>query len=200
MGSLLDTVVRLVTGLISSFFWSAFCGLCGEASVCLKRTIWLLWSSRGSSDGSQIRILCGKRPLSGLKSHWCLLSLASPKRRALGWNSLWLLLCLGDVRKALQMLNSAPIAAKTPATLANLRKLHPSPSLYRRCCSQSFVLFRCVRAESFVFTRALTSAVNEFACGRAPAFLKRYVGGVSIALEKTKTSVCRWLVVTLFGA
>ena len=33
---------------------------------------------------------------------------------------------LGDVRKALQMLNSAPIAAKTPATLANLRKLHPA--------------------------------------------------------------------------
>ncbi len=32
---------------------------------------------------------------------------------------------LGDVRKALQMLNSAPIAAKTPATLANLRTLHP---------------------------------------------------------------------------
>src|SRR4051812_49232581 len=37
---------------------------------------------------------------------------------------------------------------------------------------QTFLLQQCVRAESFVFTRALTSAVNEFACGRAPAFLK----------------------------
>jgi hypothetical protein len=32
---------------------------------------------------------------------------------------------LGDVRKALQTLNSAPIAPKTDATLALLRKLHP---------------------------------------------------------------------------
>ena len=32
-----------------------------------------------------------------------------------------------------------------------------------------FLLQQCMRAESFVFTRALTSAVNEFACGRAPA-------------------------------
>ena len=32
---------------------------------------------------------------------------------------------IGDVRKALQMLNSAPIAEKTPATLACLHKLHP---------------------------------------------------------------------------
>jgi hypothetical protein len=119
---------------------------------------------------------------------------------------------LGDVRKALQMLNSAPIAAKTPATLANLRKLHPQgdnpaplPGTPRTlfaqlcsfgpCCAAGLFgykpfLQQCVRAESFIFTRALTSAVNEFACGRAPAFLKRYVaGGVSIALEKTKTSV-----------
>ena len=33
---------------------------------------------------------------------------------------------LGDVRKALQMLNSAPIAPKTQATLERLKKLHPS--------------------------------------------------------------------------
>ena len=53
-----------------------------------------------------------------------------------------------------------------------------------------FLLQQCVRAESFTFTRALTSAVNEFAAGLAPSFLKRYVaGGVSIALEKSKTSV-----------
>ena len=126
---------------------------------------------------------------------------------------------LGDVRKALQMLNSAPIAAKTPATLACLRKLHPqgenpAPVPHQEVprftedvvrtalCSfgpgsaaglfgyKPFLLQQCVRAESFFFTRALTSAVNEFACGRAPSFLKRYVaGGVSIALEKTKTSV-----------
>lgn len=35
---------------------------------------------------------------------------------------------LGDVRKALQMLNSPPIAAKTPETLACLRKLQQSSS------------------------------------------------------------------------
>ena len=33
---------------------------------------------------------------------------------------------LGDVRKALQMLNSAPIAPKNEVTLACLRKLHPT--------------------------------------------------------------------------
>ena len=33
---------------------------------------------------------------------------------------------LGDVRKALQVLNSAPVAAKTPETLERLRKLHPT--------------------------------------------------------------------------
>ena len=32
---------------------------------------------------------------------------------------------LGDVRKALQMLNSATIAPKTDATLAALKKVHP---------------------------------------------------------------------------
>jgi len=99
---------------------------------------------------------------------------------------------LGDVRKALQMLNSAPIAAKTPATLANLRKLHPqgdNPAplphqdvprftedvVRTALCSfgpgsaaglfgyKPFLLQQCVRAESFIFTRA----VNEFASGRA---------------------------------
>ena len=48
----------------------------------------------------------------------------------------------------------------------------------------------CVRAESYLFTRALTSAVNQFSAGLAPKFLRRYVaGGVSIALEKSKTAV-----------
>ena len=52
------------------------------------------------------------------------------------------------------------------------------------------LLQECARAESFIFIRALTSIVNQFASGTAPSFLKRYVaGGVSIALEKSATSV-----------
>ena len=126
---------------------------------------------------------------------------------------------LGDVRKALQTLNSAPIAAKTAATLERLRKLHPvganpsplppeeSPRFtedhVRKALSsfgpgsaaglfgyKPFLLQQSVRAESFVFTRALTAAVNDFASGHAPSFLKRFVaGGVSIALEKSATAV-----------
>src|SRR5689334_16430456 len=52
-------------------------------------------------------------------------------------------------------------------------------------------LFSCnnVCVLNRLFSQESASAVNEFACGRAPAYLKRYVaGGVSIALE-TKTSV-----------
>ena len=42
----------------------------------------------------------------------------------------------------------------------------------------------------FYIGRALTSAVNEFAAGLAPKFLRKFVaGGVSIALEKSKTAV-----------
>ena len=53
-----------------------------------------------------------------------------------------------------------------------------------------FLLQQCVRAESFYFPQALTSAVNDFAAGRAPSFLKKFVaGGVSIALEKSATAV-----------
>ena len=126
---------------------------------------------------------------------------------------------LGDVRKALQMLNSAPIAPKTEATLAALKKLHPAgdnpepmphrdvvrftPDVVRKSLSsfgpgsaaglfgyKPFLLQQCMRAESFIFGRALTSAVNEFAAGLAPKFLRKYVaGGVSIALEKSKTAV-----------
>ena len=41
-----------------------------------------------------------------------------------------------------------------------------------------------------MFAAALTRAVNHFASGEGPGFLKRYVaGGVSIALTKTATSV-----------
>jgi reverse transcriptase-like protein len=115
---------------------------------------------------------------------------------------------LGDVRKALQMLNSAPIAPKTKATLERLQKLHPSgdnptEDVVRAALSsfgpssaaglfgyKPLLLQQCARAESFVFVRALTTAVNDFASGRAPDFLKPFVaGGVSIALEKTETSV-----------
>ncbi len=47
-----------------------------------------------------------------------------------------------------------------------------------------------MRAETFHFPNALTSAVNDFATGRAPSFLKPFVaGGVSIALEKSATAV-----------
>lgn len=125
---------------------------------------------------------------------------------------------LGDVRKALQMLNSAPIAAKTDATLERMRKLHPkgdnpTPGLkrdaphfkvdvVRRALSsfgpssaaglfgyKPFLLQQCMRAESFYFPSALTGACNQFAAG-APSFLKRFVaGGVSIALEKSATAV-----------
>ena len=98
---------------------------------------------------------------------------------------------LGDVRKALQMLNSAPIAAKTKDTLDRMRKLHPQgedpepgPSrplarfevnVVRKALStfgpssaaglfgyKPFLLQQCMRAESFYFPNALTSAVNEF--------------------------------------
>ena len=47
-----------------------------------------------------------------------------------------------------------------------------------------------IRSESYRFGTSLTACVNLFAAGRAPAFLKRFIaGGVSIALEKTATSV-----------
>jgi hypothetical protein len=128
------------------------------------------------------------------------------------------------------MLNSAPIAAKTPATLANLKKLHPhgeNPAplphqevprftedvVRKALCSfgpgsaaglfgyKPFLLQQCVRAESFVFTRALTSAVNEFACGRAPAFLNgMWLVESQLRLRRPKPLCGRWLVVTLFGA
>ena len=52
------------------------------------------------------------------------------------------------------------------------------------------LLQQCARAESFTFTRALTSAANHFALGNAPPFLRRFVaGGVSIALQKSATAI-----------
>ena len=110
---------------------------------------------------------------------------------------------LGDVRKALQTLNSAPIAAKTEATLQRLRKLHPvganpspTPSAEPprftddvvRTALSSFgpgsaaglfgykplLLQQCVRSES-LFTRALTGAVNV--CCRSRAELPQALRG-----------------------
>ena len=46
-----------------------------------------------------------------------------------------------------------------------------------------------MRAESYSFSEALSHAVNDFAAGTAPSFLKPFVaGGVSIALEKSDSS------------
>jgi hypothetical protein len=117
------------------------------------------------------------------------------------------------------MLNSAPIAAKTPATLERMRKLHPKgdnptpgpareapyfkEDVVRSALSsfgpssaaglfgyKPFLLQQCMRAESFHFPSALTGACNQFAAGAAPSFLKRFIaGGVSIALEKSATAV-----------
>ena len=107
---------------------------------------------------------------------------------------------MGDVKKALQMLNSAPIAPKTKETLDRMRKLHspgadPQPGpprplprftvdVVRSALStfgpssaaglfgyKPFLLQQCVRAETFHFPNALTSAVNDFASGRAPSYL-----------------------------
>ena len=126
---------------------------------------------------------------------------------------------IGDVRKALQLLNSAPIAPKNEATLKCLRKLHPAsdiPTPIPHCetpffnedvvrkslCTfgpgsaaglfgyKPFLLQQCVRAETHSFTGALTHAVNHFASGQAPPYLRKYIaGGVSIALAKSATAV-----------
>ena len=126
---------------------------------------------------------------------------------------------MADVRKALQMLNSAPIAPKTEATLRCLRDLHPrgplpTPIPIRetphftedvvRAALNSFgpgsaaslfgfkpsLLQQAVRAETFNFGSQLARCVNQFASGAAPDFLIPFVaGGVSIALEKSATAV-----------
>jgi hypothetical protein len=126
---------------------------------------------------------------------------------------------LGDVSKALRLLNSAPIAPKTDATLQCLKKLHPAginPSPVPPHEASSFsidviktalssfgpgsaaglfgykplLLQQCLRAESSNFGPALKNAVDHLAAGKAPDFLRRFVaGGVAIALEKNQTSV-----------
>jgi reverse transcriptase-like protein len=51
-------------------------------------------------------------------------------------------------------------------------------------------LQQCARAESFSFVSTLTAAVNLFAGGRGPEFLRPFLaGGVSIALAKPNSGV-----------
>ena len=125
---------------------------------------------------------------------------------------------MNDVKKALRLLCSAPLADKVPETLAALRKLHPrgsqprevaaSPAPYWTCetigpalCSFSpgsaaglfgytpFHLQQCYCAVSS-FSGALQAAVNQLSNGDAPSFLRPFLaGGVSIALKKGASSV-----------
>jgi hypothetical protein len=107
---------------------------------------------------------------------------------------------MGDVCKALQMLNSAPIAPKTEATLRCLRDLHPKGPIPApiqtdgaphftddvvRAALSSFgpgsaaglfgykpaLLQQAARAETFNFGSQLARCVNQFASGSAPEFL-----------------------------
>ena len=104
------------------------------------------------------------------------------------------------------MLNSAPIAPKTEATLRCLRDLHPrgptpTPIPIRetphftedvvRAALNSFgpgsaaglfgfkpsLLQKAVRAETFNFDSQLARCVNQFASGAAPDFLIPFVAG-----------------------
>ena len=113
---------------------------------------------------------------------------------------------LGDVKKALQTLIAAPIAPSNEKTLECLKKLHPTGSLPDRLppvdtpylredtvrtALSSFgptsaaglfgyrprLLKECMSSEAARFPIALTSAVNKFASGQAPDFLKRFIAG-----------------------
>ena len=79
---------------------------------------------------------------------------------------------LGDVRKALQMLNSAPIAAKTPATLANLRKLTQTvkiqhPSHIKKSLALQKMLFAKPCALSALVPLQACLGTNLFFCNNA---------------------------------
>jgi len=118
---------------------------------------------------------------------------------------------LGDVKKALRLLVSAPLADKGPETVEALRKLHPfgsepepvpaSPAPHWSAevvgpalCSfgpgsaaglfgYPFHLQQCYTA--VLFSRTLLAAVNQLSNGSAPGFLRPFLaGGVSIALRK----------------
>ena len=97
---------------------------------------------------------------------------------------------IGDVHKALRILNDAPLAPKNEATLIELRKLHPqgsppvpppfykapsfSPELVKTALAsfaagsaaglfgyRPFLLQQCLKAESFTFLHAITAIVNN---------------------------------------
>ena len=78
---------------------------------------------------------------------------------------------LGDVRKALQMLNSAPIAPKTAATLACLKKLHPQGSP-PSCTGTSLLCRHCSQVPQFVWARFGSGIVRlqalAFTCVPSP--------------------------------
>jgi len=126
---------------------------------------------------------------------------------------------MGDVRKALQLFTSAPIAPKTDETFEQLtaearfpiepptEPVSASPYFDEQVVREALATFpacsaagvfgyrprllqQCARAESFYFVRSLTEVVNYFASGKAPSFLQPFVaGGVSIALSKPKNGV-----------
>ena len=89
---------------------------------------------------------------------------------------------LGDVRKALQMLNSAPIAAKTPATLANLRKLHPQGDnpTPKKCLASRRTLFAQLCAHSVLALQQAYLGTNLFSCNNA------YVQNHLFSLERSR--------------
>ena len=101
---------------------------------------------------------------------------------------------LGDVKKALRLLCSAPLAKKGPDTLRSLEALHPrgpSPPLVQPAPTPRFsfetvssalftfgpgsagglfgytpfLIQQCFRAESWSFPRALVEVVNHLASG-----------------------------------
>jgi hypothetical protein len=126
---------------------------------------------------------------------------------------------LGDVKKALRTLCSAPIAPKGEATFQALKDLHPvgappchvpaypAPRFDIQTVQDAISSFspgaagglfgytpfhirQCFLAETFSFQRQLTNAVNQFADGKAPRFLQPFLaGGVSIALSKPGASM-----------
>jgi len=136
---------------------------------------------------------------------------------------------IGDVQKALRILQAAPLAPKNEATFAKLQKLHPAgkppapsqvftaPTFSAELVKTALASFgpgsaaglfgyrpsllqQCVRAESFSFLRAVTAVVNQLASGRAPQFLQPFLaGGVSIALEKPNSGVRPCVVAIRFG-
>ena len=92
---------------------------------------------------------------------------------------------------------------ENPAPMPHRETVRFSPDVVRKALSslppksaagligyKPLLLQECMRAESFSFERVLTTAVNDFACGLAPKFFRKYVAGrVSIALEKSQTAV-----------